>query len=428
MNRYFVNTLDLLPGSKARASEVEANLSAVELGFNTVQTEVDLKAPAANAALTGTAVITNQETSGTATFAAVTINGSLDMNAGSAGTITGLSAPVGSTDAATKGYVDTAINNLVTGAPGVLDTLDEIAAALGDDPNFAATMTAQLALKLDKSGGTMSGVLDMGSQKITGLATATASSDAISKGYVDALYGSTAAASASAAAAAISETNAAASAATATTQAGTATTKASEAVTSAGTASTQAGIATTKAAEAAASAASIAGGPVASVNGLTGVVTGLAPVASPTFTGTVSGITSAMVGLGNVDNTSDATKNSAVATLTNKTLTSPALTTPTITGYTETVYSLTGTDINPANGTVQTKTLSANTTFTESLADGQSVTLGITAGAYTVTWPTTTWSKVGGSGVAPTLTSTGVNWVVLWQVGGVLRGAFLGTA
>jgi hypothetical protein len=47
-----------------------------------------------------------------------------------------------------------------------------------------------------------------------------------------------------------------------------------------------------------------------------------APIASPTFTGTVSGITSAMVGLGNVDNTSDATKNSATVTLTNKTLTS----------------------------------------------------------------------------------------------------------
>lgn len=110
-------------------------------------------------------------------------------------------------------------------------------------------------------------------------------------------------------------------------------------------------------------------------------------------------------------------------TLSNKTLASPL-----VTGYTETVYALSGTVIDPANGTVQTKTLSANTTFTESLADGQSVILGITAGAYSVTWPSTTWAKVGGSGVAPTLTSTGVNWVVLWQVGGVLRGSFLGTA
>lgn len=50
-----------------------------------------------------------------------------------------------------------------------------------------------------------------------------------------------------------------------------------------------------------------------------------APINNPTFTGTVSGVTKAMVGLGNVDNTSDATKNSATATLTNKTLTSPVI-------------------------------------------------------------------------------------------------------
>jgi len=45
-----------------------------------------------------------------------------------------------------------------------------------------------------------------------------------------------------------------------------------------------------------------------------------APLASPTFTGTVSGITATMVGLGNVDNTSNATERAATATLTNKTI------------------------------------------------------------------------------------------------------------
>ena len=116
-------------------------------------------------------------------------------------------------------------------------------------------------------------------------------------------------------------------------------------------------------------------------------------------------------------NVGDVTLN-GVQTLTNKTLT----------GYTETVYNLTGTNIAVANGTIQTKTLAANTTFTESLADGQSVILGITAGAYSVTWPSVTWAKVGGSGVAPTLTSSGVNWIILWQAGGIVRGSFMGTA
>lgn len=41
--------------------------------------------------------------------------------------------------------ITTAINVLTTGAPGALNTLDELAAALNDDANFAATITAALA-------------------------------------------------------------------------------------------------------------------------------------------------------------------------------------------------------------------------------------------------------------------------------------------
>ena len=47
----------------------------------------------------------------------------------------------------TKTEVDTLITNLIAGAPGALNTLDELAAALGDDANFAATVTNLLALK-----------------------------------------------------------------------------------------------------------------------------------------------------------------------------------------------------------------------------------------------------------------------------------------
>lgn len=41
--------------------------------------------------------------------------------------------------------ITTAINNLINAAPGALDTLDELAQALGDDPNFATTVTNALA-------------------------------------------------------------------------------------------------------------------------------------------------------------------------------------------------------------------------------------------------------------------------------------------
>lgn len=123
--------------------------------------------------------------SGTSSFNNVTINGTLDMNSGSAGTITGLATPSGSTDAANKGYVDTAISNLVGTAPSTLDTLGEIADALNDDANIAATLTAQIAAKVSKSGDTMTGALAMGSNKITGLGTPTVGTDATTKTYVD---------------------------------------------------------------------------------------------------------------------------------------------------------------------------------------------------------------------------------------------------
>lgn len=115
--------------------------------------------------------------------------------------------------------------------------------------------------------------------------------------------------------------------------------------------------------------------------------------------------------------TGDAVGTTDTQTLTNKTLT----------GYTETVYSLSGTDINPANGTVQTKTLAANTTFTESIADGQSVVLMLNTSTYTVTWPTTTWINTSGTGSAPTLKASATNTIVLWQVGGVLYGNWVGS-
>lgn len=51
------------------------------------------------------------------------------------------------TQIATTAYVIAAINALIAAAPGALNTLDELAAALGDDPNYATTITNLLALK-----------------------------------------------------------------------------------------------------------------------------------------------------------------------------------------------------------------------------------------------------------------------------------------
>ena len=90
--------------------------------------------------------------SGTSTFNNVTINGNLDMDAGSSGTITNLPNPVNPGDAANKSYVD-----------------------------------AQDALRLALTGGTMTGAIAMSNNKVTGVATPTADQDAATKAYVDSL-------------------------------------------------------------------------------------------------------------------------------------------------------------------------------------------------------------------------------------------------
>jgi hypothetical protein len=122
---------------------------------------------------------------------------------------------------ATETYVGTAISNLVDTAPETLNTLNELAAALGDDPNFATTISTSLGNKLDSSTAS-STYAPIANPTFTG--TVTIPSGASISGY--------------------------------------------------------------------------------------------APIANPTFTGTVGGITKSMVGLDNVDNTSDANKPVSTATQT----------------------------------------------------------------------------------------------------------------
>ena len=145
-------------------------------------------------------------------------------------------------------------------------------------------------------------------------------------------------------------------------------------------------------------------------------------------TGTVT-LVKGDVGLGSVDNTTDLNK--PISTATQTALNSKAsltgaetLTNKTLTGYTETIYDVTGTtpSLNPANGTIQTWTLTANSTPTAaSFVAGQSITLMVDDGtSYTITWPSVTWVN----GSAPTLKTTGYTVVVLWKVGSTLYGRY----
>ena len=146
---------------------------------------------------------------------------------------------------------------------------------------------------------------------------------------------------------------------------------------------------------------------VSSLNGLTGALTGFV-----TETGT--------------------------QTLTNKTLTSPAITGGTASGltlndgYTEEIFAVTGTTpaLSPTNGSIQTWTLSGASTPTQGTwANGQSITLLIDDGtANTIDWSSlgVVWKTNGGN--APTLLTTGLTVIQLWEVGDVIYGARVGDA
>jgi len=73
---------------------------------------------------------------------AVGFGDKIDMNSNK---IVNVPNPTDNGDVANKTYVDLQISNLTNGAPGALDTLNELANALGDDANFSTTVTNNIA-------------------------------------------------------------------------------------------------------------------------------------------------------------------------------------------------------------------------------------------------------------------------------------------
>jgi len=74
--------------------------------------------------------------------------------------------------------IATAVSDLVDGAPELLDTLNELAAAINDDASFSSTITTSIGEKVAKSGDTMTGALTLHADPTSDLHAAT-------KQYVD---------------------------------------------------------------------------------------------------------------------------------------------------------------------------------------------------------------------------------------------------
>lgn len=132
-------------------------------------------------------------------------NGVTDLNLrpGTGGAVTfggnvleGVSAPVAGTDAvnktyadagdaatlaSAKAYTDAEVSALIDAAPGALDTLNELAAAMGDDANFAASTTTAIATAKSEAITTASADATSKADAAQAAAISAASADATSK-------------------------------------------------------------------------------------------------------------------------------------------------------------------------------------------------------------------------------------------------------
>jgi hypothetical protein len=284
------------------------------------QTALDLKAPLASPTFTGTVTLpTGTVTSGMILDGTI-VDGDISSSAAIAQskvsgltTDLGLKAPLESpaltgtptaptaaagtntTQVATTAFVGTAVADLVASAPSALNTLNELATALGNDASFSTTVTNSLAAKAPLNSPTFTGTVSGISKSMVGLANVDNTSD-VSKPISNATQ-------------------------------------------------TELDL--------------------------------KAPLANPTFTGTVAGVTKAHVGLGNVDNTADSAKPVSTAQQTALNAKAP-LASPTFTGTVD----FTGATVTGIPVTSAATPTALGTVYGNVLTDNSSTEFGQTSLGY----------------------------------------------
>ena len=392
-------TKDYVTDAVSNATVDQSALAGTGIDWNVGQERFDIDSTVVT--LTGTQELTNKTL--------------VSANLGANSVATTQNGTDNTTKIATTEFVQGRISAVIAGAPELLNTLDELAAAIADDEDFAVTITAAVGGKVAKAGDTMTGILTLSgtpteplhaatkgyadnlvsthnglTQNIHGIAN---TGDLATKDYADTAAGDAALGevgthnaltqnvhgigntsdlatkdyaddAASDAASGAVETHradttnvhgivdTAALVLTDDSRLSDTRTPTDNTVTTAKivdsnvTADKLAGdsVTTAKILDGAVTSAKIENGTIVNadinasaaiaqskIDGLSTSFAAKADLASPTFTGTVSGITKTMVGLGNVDNTSDANKPVSTATQTALDLKAPK-SAPTFTG------------------------------------------------------------------------------------------------
>lgn len=147
-------------------TDAEKNkLAGIEAGANKVETLAELTGDATHRTVTDTEKATwNAKSNFSGNYNDLTNKPTIPSIAG----------------LATETYVNTKVAGLVDSAPATLDTLNELAAALGDDPNFATTVATQIGGKVDKVDGKGLSTNDYTTTEKNKLAGISESADAVS--------------------------------------------------------------------------------------------------------------------------------------------------------------------------------------------------------------------------------------------------------
>ena len=404
---------------KVNTSEIQArvaNVSDEEIGYlngvtSSLQTQIDAKAPLANPTFTGTVSGINSAMVGlgnvnntsdankpvsTATQTALNLKADLASPA-----LTGVptaptaSAGTSTTQVATTAFVSGAVSDLVASAPGALNTLNELAVALGNDENFSTSVANSIATKAPIESPTFTGTVAGITKSMVGLGNVDNTSDAnkpVSSATQTAL--NLKANTADIAELAQDAVNTAIVAGTGLDKtyddlANTITIDIDSTVTTndgsqtltnktltSPVINTPTGITKSDVGLANVNNTSDANKPISTATqtaldaklASATAATTYAPIANPTFTGTVAGITKSMVGLANVDNTTDAGKPVSTATQTALDLKAP-LANPTFTG-TVTLPTGTVTSGMILDGTIVNADINASAAIAQSKISG----------------------------------------------------------
>lgn len=161
-----VYTTNKLSAFSATTSAELAGVLSNETGYSTGALAVFSKSPSIDApTITGHATIESVAVTG------ATGTGNLVFSISPTLTGTPLSttavAGTNTTQIATTAFVQTAVSNLVASAPATLDTLNELATALGNDANFSTTISTSIGLKAPIASPTFTGTVTVPTLNLT---------------------------------------------------------------------------------------------------------------------------------------------------------------------------------------------------------------------------------------------------------------------